>query len=322
MLCKSPYMKGKMACGCGQCMPCRINKSSQWTDRLELERTCQPVASFVTLTYRKECLPLIFDSGCGIVPRVQGNLAPEDLRNFLKRFRKKIAKEGFGEIRFFAVGEYGEFDGRPHYHLAVFGFPGCLLGATRRDKQNRPICCGVCRTVHSVWGKGRIDVAELNKDLSRYITGYVTKKWTKEDSWTEKKLRGRHPEFVRMSLKPGIGAIAIKKLVTGTVQSRMGTYVKSLQDAPAVLRLNTSLRPLGKYLRRKFREALGRGPDTPEPILAAYYSELEREYQEYKGTASGPDLFKDARSAYFSKNKEKIKAVEKRFKMFQKGRTL
>lgn len=46
------------------------------------------------------------------------NLHLEHLQKFFKRLRKK-----FGEgIRYFACGEYGSKNGRPHYHALLFNF--------------------------------------------------------------------------------------------------------------------------------------------------------------------------------------------------------
>lgn len=312
MLCKNPYFKGLQACGCGQCLPCRINRRRGWTHRLMLEARGSATAAFVTLTYADSELHIVDeDSWCGNQPAVP-DLSPDDAQKFLKRFRKAVKVP----IRFFLVGEYGEITGRPHYHLAVFGFPNCIYGRTRPKS---PVCCGPCEVVKKTWGKGHAYLGELNEKSASYIAGYVTKKWTKEDSWTKQKLKGRRPEFVRMSLKPGIGAVAIKTLVFSTVERRMGKYLKTSLDAPVALMNGASKLPLGRYLRRVWREALGRSRETPPSVLGRHIEELHLLQTEAKKAAALegiPPSFRDARSNYFRKNKQKIKTLEARTKIF------
>lgn len=318
MLCKNPYLKGVMACGCGQCLPCRINRRRMWAQRLMLEKMTQTDACFVTLTYRDE---EIWDvsSDWSAVRGVIGNLVPKDAQDWLKRIRKEVLPT---KLRYFLVGEYGDVNERPHYHVALFGLPSCFNGRTNNFIER---CCSVCELVKGTWAKGRIDVGELNEHSSGYIAGYVTKKWTKEDVWTKKKLKGRHPEFVRMSLRPGIGADAVKKLITSGESTRRRKWLKMCLDAPVVLRKNGSLVPLGRYLRRKWREALGRSPDTPQSILGQYCEEMYKLRETYREQAKKdgiPSVFTDARGAHFGRNGQKIKSLEARDKIFQTERSL
>lgn len=83
-----------------------------------------------------------------------------------------------------------------------------------------------------------------------YIAGYVVKKWTNAE---EPALNGRHPEFARMSLRPGIGADAMTDVALAMMRSRFDG-----PDIPTVLRHGPKMFPLGRYLRRKLRDELGR----------------------------------------------------------------
>lgn len=322
MPCKSPYMKGLLPCDCGGCLPCRIKKRKMWTNRLLMEKDSHTHAAFVTLTYHDA---EVVDAGpaewSGSRP-VLGTLVPEHVRNWLKRFRKMVAPN---EIRYFLVGEYGDRTQRPHYHAAVFGFPPCLMGRTRRNRKGEAVCCYSCKTVEKTWGLGRIDVGELNKTTAEYIAGYVTKKWTREDQWTSQKLKGRHPEFVRMSLKPGIGAVAVKNLITFSVGTRREKFLRMCFDAPAVLKRNGSPYALGKYLRRKWREYLGRDPDTPKQQIEAHVRELQRVYEEDKAAAVKegiPRTFCDPKFFYTQKTAQRIRNLEARSKIYTKEKTL
>lgn len=316
-------MKGVIPCGCGQCMPCRINKSRMWSHRIMLETVNSSENTFVTLTYRDEELE---DYGDWVATRpVVGNLEPKKLQRWFKRLRRF---QQHRELRYFAVGEYGDQKGRPHYHIALFGFPNCVYGRTKRNSRGRCVaqtCCQNCNSVQQTWPFGDIELGELNKDTAQYIAGYVTKKWTKEDSWTKNKLKGRHPEFARMSLKPGIGAPVIKNVISFTGPTRVGKYVRACLDAPVVLRNSGSLLPLGRYLRRKWREALGRSEDTPESVLGEYCQEMQRVYGESKekeSLAGTPSCFISPKSVYQWSNRQKILNLDSKTKIRQNRRTL
>lgn len=324
MLCKNPYMKGVIPCGCGQCIPCRINKRREWTNRLLLEQIGQKNASFVTLTYRDEELSDYSGEDWRATRPVIPTLVKCDLQKFIKRLRKRVSP-----IRFYGVGEYGDISERPHYHVAVFGLPVCMAHPDRCTINNRKKpenYCEPCTIVSEAWDSGRVDVAELTKDSAAYIAGYVTKKWTKEDKWTREKLRGRQPEFCRMSLKPGIGAIAIKNLVTSTVQNqRKAEYLIKSSSAPVVLKNGGSTLPLGRYLRRKWREALGRSGDCPEQELQGYIREMQSLYEEAKNGATSagkPESFKDAKGLYLERVQGKIESMVKRAKIYEQGKIL
>lgn len=314
MLCKNPYMRGVMPCPCQNCLPCRVRRAALWTNRLLLEKLFSSTAAFLTLSYRDEEL-----QDCGsewIANRpVVPVLVPEHVQTWLKRFRKAVAPT---KVRYYAVGEYGERTKRPHYHIALFGFPGCANGRTNHLIER---CCDVCALVEETWGKGSVDVGQLNEQSAAYIAGYVTKKLKKQEdkSWIAKKQLKHTAEFQRMSLKPGIGADAVKRLVSSGVSSRRKVKIlKGFIDAPVILRRNGSILPLGRYLRRKWREALGRSPDTPKQVLGQYLKELQRVYQEDKKVAEKDGYrssWVDAKWLYAKKNSQKIKNLEAKTKI-------
>lgn len=324
MLCKNPYMKGSIPCGCGQCVVCRIARRRLWANRLMLEKLSHENASFVTLTYADANVEDVTGTDWKANRPVLGTLVYEHPRNFLKKLRRHCANvDENWKIRYYLVGEYGDESERPHYHIALYGFPHCLNGQTNHLQKN---CCPSCETIQKMWIHGGVDVGELNEKSSSYIAGYVTKKWTKEDLWTKQKLMGRKPEFCRMSLKPGIGANAIKTLVaSGVSNPRKAPYLLSSLDAPVALKIGGSPKQLGRYLRRKWRESLGRSPDTPEHGIQEFMAQLRRENKEIEQISERqgtPASFLDARSSYFAKNKAKINSLEKRTKIYSTRGTI
>lgn len=327
MLCKNPYLKGVLPCRCLKCMPCRIYTRRMWAQRLMLETESHYSAAFVTLTYRDEELSDVRGALYAGNRPVVGNLEPRHLQLWLKRIRSWARTRLVQKLRFYGVGEYGEVRGRPHYHIALYGFPRCFNGRTVYSKRDPTgaLCCPTCKAVAKTWTYGRIEVGELNQKSAGYLAGYITKKWTKEDSWTREKLKGRRPEFARMSLNPGIGAIAIKRFATSGAQNpRVNQFVKSI-DAPVALRNHGRMLPLGRYLKGKWREALGRDKKAPPEVLDRQLQELYGSLHEARQMAeatSGRRHETTAREAYFEKFSQPLRSFQRRFEIFKTRRKL
>lgn len=213
-----------------------------------LEATQHASNSFVTLTYADDKLPR------------DGNLDPTELQRFFKRLRKKSGKT----LRYFACGEYGSRTARPHYHVALFGQANCERGRTTYRANGK--CCEVCDTIMATWGQGAVDVAPLETGSASYVAGYVSKKWTRGNSDTN-----REPEFTRMSLRPGLGLNVMHDLASTLLQYDLH---KELIDVPLALTHGTHEWPLGKYLRRKLRSYIGRSENAPQTILDLQKAEL------------------------------------------------
>lgn len=304
LLCKSPYMRGLLACGCGQCTPCRLNRRRLWTSRLMLEAMAHTNNAFVTLTYDQERFP------------PGGSVNPDHVQDWLKRLRFEIAPT---RIRYYLVGEYGDSTFRPHYHVALFGLPTCVRGRTEHRLSS---CCGPCDLVRNTWGFGGVDLGELTMQSSAYIAGYVTKKMTKAD---DPRLEGRAPEFARMSLRPGIGALSIPEIAKTVQDSMYEDTLKAEGDVPVSLNRGRRSMPLGRYLRRKLREEIGRSADTPECVVGRVVSEMSKLYEEAREEAKmggTPEAFLDKKGIYHYLNAQKIRNLEARSKIFESQRSL
>lgn len=162
---------------CGKCLGCQMDKAKEWTLRCRLEMQQHKHAAFITLTYDDEHCPR--------------RLKKPDLQRWFKRLRKAIAKQKDGDdgaarlLRYFACGEYGETNQRPHYHALVFG-------ASEADRA----------TVDRTWGMGRTQCVPVTPQRIAYVAGYVQKKIGAGDD-------ERKP-FIVMSRRPGIGGEARK----------------------------------------------------------------------------------------------------------------
>lgn len=261
MYCANPYVQNGRAFGCGQCTPCRINRRRIWTHRIILEAKEHRENAFVTLTYLSEKLPLDM-SVDSIV-----------LQKWIKRLRRLYEPKVF---RFYAVGEYGEENRRPHYHAALFGFPPCWRGRTFVNRVNN-VCCPVCTLVAKSWEYGYSYVGQLQPESAAYIAGYVTKKFLQVPD-----TMGLRAPFARMSNRPGIGAGAMDDLASTLL---LAEYDQT--DVPTSLLQGNKSFPLGRYLRRRLRKRIGREEATPEEAMA----EIDEQVSELRETA-----FKNSRS--------------------------
>lgn len=266
VLCSNPFVKAGKAFGCGQCFPCRINRRRLWTHRILLESLCHPVSCFVTLTYSEKFMPTLISSSTG---RAVGSLSPRDLSLWLKRLREEISPL---RIRFYGVGEYGDKSFRPHYHVALFGFPGCVGDRTKRHFATGEVlweqCCDRCQLVGRTWGKGIVDLGTINRQSAAYLAEYTVKKMTKFD---DIRLDGRYPEFARMSRQNGgIGSSAMWDVAS----DMMRYYLDCRADVPSALKHGTKDLPLGRYLKARLREMIGKESGTPEEVIKLMEEEM------------------------------------------------
>ncbi|AKI26875.1 replication protein VP4 [Microviridae Bog1249_12] len=84
---------------CGKCGSCLKRKISDWTIRLQNEFKRSKTSAFLTLTYQE---------------------APDQLdKTHLQKFFRRLRKKGVN-FSYFALGDYGDTFGRPHYHVLAF----------------------------------------------------------------------------------------------------------------------------------------------------------------------------------------------------------
>jgi hypothetical protein len=115
--------------------------------------------AFITLTYADEALP------------DDMSVHKEVLRNYIKRTRKNTGVK----FKYYAVGEYGEKQGRPHYHLITLGLS--IKNGDFRFSKWDPI-----QKINLYWSKswknGYVHVGTVSPHSIRYVTDYVKTKLT------------------------------------------------------------------------------------------------------------------------------------------------
>lgn len=174
-----------------------MDYAAMWQVRCMHEASLHDSNRFVTLTYDTPHLP------------PHGILEPRDLQLFLKRLRKRTGQR----FRFFACGEYGGRLGRPHFHALLFGLRLPDEVAVKRSFSGHTLYRS--ELLGSVWGLGFHFIGGVTAQSAGYVARYVVKKVVGKDAQkhyetlidtsTGEVVRKR-PEFVRMSLRPGIGA--------------------------------------------------------------------------------------------------------------------
>lgn len=161
---------------CGRCYECQNEYSNNWSFRCMLESSLYEQNCFITLTFAE----------------TNGVLEKRPLQLFIKRLRESIYPK---KIRYFACGEYGSKNSRPHYHIIIFGY----------DFDDKVIFNkkeGLFRSnkLEKLWKFGFSTIGNVNIASCRYVAKYM-----------QKLDKNQKQGFVCMSLKPGIGLGAIEK---------------------------------------------------------------------------------------------------------------
>jgi len=151
MKCDSPYyvntaQSGRVPIPCGKCPNCKKRLVSSWAFRLEQEDKVSKLSLFLTLTYDTRTIPITEN---GFL-----TLDKKDVQNFLKRLRKNTGKK----LSYFAVGEYGSTNKRPHYHLLMF-----CKDLIKEDE------------ILDAWKNGTIHVGHISGASVKYTLKYVDK---------------------------------------------------------------------------------------------------------------------------------------------------
>lgn len=210
---------------CGKCLICRHNKSAEWGVRLSHELQSWEKASFLTLTYNQEEVPI---SDFGIE-----TLKKSDITKFIKRLRKKLSPK---KIKYFAVGEYGTRTERPHYHILIFGWK------PKREKLEKIGQYYKTQDIEKIWGKGNVIVGSVEADSIYYVAGYMIK----ENYITDMQLVAKEEQFANAS--NGIGEEYVNKNIESIkeMESKLNGkpyaipryYIKKLKEKGVKLNRN------------------------------------------------------------------------------------
>lgn len=169
---------------CGKCQSCRLKQSGEWVARNLMESRYHDCGCFLTLTVNDSCMDSVFPFS---------SLSHYPFQCFMKRVRK-----AGHQVRYMMCGEYGDQYQRPHYHVLLYGydFPDRVLHTVF---DGHPVFTST--ELSFLWPYGFHTIEELNTATISYVCRYVLKKRLSRTDYGD-----RLPEYVRMSIKPGLGA--------------------------------------------------------------------------------------------------------------------
>ena len=249
---------------CGQCIGCRLERSRQWAIRCVHEASQHQDNCFVTPTYNDDNLPY------------GSTLVRSDIQKFHRALRKKGIK-----LRFFYCGEYGEQLDRPHYHTLLFGFDPSDKKPAGKSITGETLYESDLLT--KTWNKGHVNLGAVSFESAAYVARYCTKKITGPMAETHYQRTDPDtgevfnllPEFIGMSLKPGIGADWLEKygkdsyakdeiIVRGKAMLPPRYYDKTMEKKePSIFLKTRAARSRATFLKHS-------NPDPTETYLGSF----------------------------------------------------
>ena len=202
----SPNIKSVKIIPCNQCIECRLQRSRDWANRVMCEAQQYKNNYFVTLTYDDRYLPIKTTCNTETGEIINGyTLNKMDLKKFHHYlgvyWKRNYNHEG---IRYYACGEYGEINERPHYHTIIFNLPNLNDLKYYKTTENGDILY-TSETLSKIWGnKGYVIVGEVTWDSACYVARYVMKKQFGKEAEAYYESKAKIPEFTTMSRMPGI----------------------------------------------------------------------------------------------------------------------
>lgn len=142
--------------------------------------------AFLTLTYSDENLP------------EHETLVKSHHRVFMDKMRKSY---GYGKLRYYHCGEYGDQTHRPHYHSILFNVEFEDRKFLKTTESGEKLYTS--EKLDAVWSHGDCYIGDVTFESAAYCARYVMKKLT---GARKSEYGSREPEYSTMSRRPGIGA--------------------------------------------------------------------------------------------------------------------
>lgn len=177
---------------CSKCIECRLDYSRSWAFRMICELEYHEAASFLTLTYDDENVPL--------TDQLHMSLRKDDLQRFIKRLRKRLPDV---HLMYYAAGEYGGKTLRPHYHMILFGFYPEDAVFYKVNKFGDVMVTS--EFISEVWSKGYVVIGQVNQKTCGYVSRYCTKKQVGVNAVSTYDVFGIERPFSLSSKRPAIG---------------------------------------------------------------------------------------------------------------------
>lgn len=205
---------------CNNCVGCKLEYARQWSIRIMHEKKFYSESCFISLTYDDQSVPQDY----GLDLR-ELQLFNKKLRRSLTMTMKHRRREHSAhirryclhhtkKIRFFACGEYGDLNGRPHYHAIIFNHDWADRTYVGMSESGEKIYTS--EALASLWGNGIVSTQDVTHKSAAYVARYVTKKLKTGDAFgaeryyrlspIDGKFHSVRPEFATRSNRPGLGS--------------------------------------------------------------------------------------------------------------------
>ncbi|UPW41171.1 replication initiator protein [Sigmofec virus UA08Rod_5336] len=254
---------------CRKCEQCRLAHAQEWMTRNMLEYKQWKEGCFVTLTFDKEHLP-------EKEKWKQGNLDYSYIQKFMKRLRKHhkginswinpITKKEERPIRYFVGGEYGEKNGRCHFHIILHNW---IPNDCKKYKFNKSLkyWSFTSKELKKIWGNALFVVVEpLTAETCGYTARYSQKKIGDEVE------DERTPEMMHCSTKPTIGYNFLETFILN--------YTKYLNEGiPLVYQGKVKFMQVPKYFENKLKDL---SPNDWYNYMQKKYRKFKHQYKEIK----------------------------------------
>lgn len=322
MPCKYPmFLKSaKGLIPCQKCGPCLARRRRQKTSRAIFEgQSHGRLPHFITLTYDDDHLPYeVVNPDTGEItiehgPNPSPILDKKEYQRFINRLRTALSRqERPSNLRYTGCGEYGEKNGRPHYHFVCWGLPDDpreIIYRSWSDDDGDLKC-----------SPARIDIQRA-RDLThvaQYVVGYIQKKMT---DWNGVRTDGRPPEFGTTSKSFGL---QFAKLYADAMRTPSAqAFISREGDIPREIKFEGKKWPLDRYLRDKILSELNIYEQAKEIGQKKYEEEMQRLLAcsplSARFDSSLPTLLK---RQYEKENKQSIANFESRYRLKTKPKEL
>lgn len=186
---------------CGTCKGCRLAKTREWSTRLVQELPYWEDSMFITLTFDEDNVPKDY------------SIRKRDLQLFFKRMRRRTGKD----FKYYACGEYGEKDSRPHYHCILFGIGRNDIGIEKSLGGNRFYIKDWRKPRRVEEYYGFVHIGSVTYNSARYVANYFKK------GLSQDRFPGQEVPFVICS--KGIGEKFVKEFMDDLIRNN-GFYLK------------------------------------------------------------------------------------------------
>lgn len=153
---------------CGKCPACKAEWRTQLAQRVrwELEKYNYNERCFLTLTVDNEHIDEVFPDG---------SLNHAYFQKFMKNLRRQLEYHNIPHkpLKYVVSGEYGEKNGRPHFHLILFGWKPTDLKF--RGRSQKGYNAYKSSFLEEVWKAGFVDVGDVSEHTAPYMVKYIVK---------------------------------------------------------------------------------------------------------------------------------------------------